>query len=139
MRELSPDAKNIKVLVVDDAPSMRSLLVAILKSFGIQNVYESTDGNSAIATLEKRVVDLVICDWEMPKKDGLELFSEIRKQESYKNVPFILVTSMAELDKVKVAIKAGVEHYIVKPFKEDTIFNEISGIFDVVTEEKQVP
>ena len=46
---------------------------------------------------------------------------------------------MAELDKVKIAIKSGVEHYIVKPFKEDTIFNEISGIFEVVTEEKQVP
>ena len=130
MRELTPDTKNIKVLVVDDAPSMRALLIAILKSFGIQGIYEASDGNSALTALDKRSVDLIICDWEMPNKDGLELFAEIQKLEAIRDAHFILVTSMAEMDKVKVAIKAGVQHYIVKPFKEDTIFNEISGIFD---------
>jgi len=67
----------------------------------------------ALIALDKRPVDLIICDWVMPNKDGLELFVDLQNQESLNSVPFILVISMAELDKVKVAIKAGVEHYFV--------------------------
>jgi len=129
MSELTPAAKNVKVLIVDDAPSMRSLLMAILKSFGIKNIYEAGDGAAALSLLDARDVDLIVCDWEMPKKDGLELFHDIRKNDTYSEVPFILVTSMSEVDKVKIALKAGVEHYIVKPFKPDTIFNKINAIF----------
>lgn len=121
MSELTSTAKSVRVLIVDDAPSMRSLLMAILKSFGIKYIYEAGDGAAALSVLDTRDIDLIVCDWEMPKKDGLELFKDIRSNDSYKEVPFILVTSMSEVNKVKVALKAGVEHYIVKPFKPDTI------------------
>jgi len=129
MSELTPGAKKIKVLIVDDAPSMRSLLIAILKSFGIRHIYEAGDGAAALSVIDKRDIDLIIFDWEMPKKGGLEVFSEIRKNDSDAKVPFILVTSMSEVNKVKIALQAGVEHYIVKPFKQDTIFNKIAVLF----------
>lgn len=129
MQELSAEIKNKRLLVVDDAPSMRTLLVAILKGFGFTRIYEAGDGQQAIKLLERQTVDLVFCDWEMPKKDGLELFNELQKDAKLKPMPFVLVTSMAELDKVKTAIDSGIENYIVKPFKEDTLINKINEIF----------
>ena len=134
MSELTLAAKKVRVLIVDDAPSMRSLLLAILKSFGIKNVYEAGDGTAALTVLEARDIDLIVCDWEMPKMDGLALFNNIRNNDSYAKIPFILVTSMSEVDKVKIALKAGVEHYIVKPFKPDTIFSKINTIFPATQE-----
>ena len=129
MDELAPAAKNIRILIVDDAPSMRSLLVAIVKNFGIKNISEAGDGAAALQVLNSKDIDLIVCDWEMPKMDGLELFKGVRENEDFVNIPFILVTSMSEVNKVKVAIKQGVKHYIVKPFKPDTILSEINAIF----------
>ena len=129
MDELAPAAKNIRILIVDDASSMRSLLVAIVKSFGIKNISEAGDGAAALQVLNSKNIDLIVCDWEMPKMDGLELFKEVRENEDFVNIPFILVTSMSEVNKVKVAIEQGVKHYIVKPFKPDTILSEINAIF----------
>ena len=129
MLELSPEIKNTSILVVDDAPSMRSLLVAILKSFGFTRIYEAGDGQQAQQLLENKSVNLIFCDWEMPKKDGLQLFKDIQQEQDLKDIPFVLVTSMAEVDKVKTAISSGVVHYIVKPFKEDTLLAKINAIF----------
>ena len=132
MHELTANAKNISVLVVDDAPSMRSLLVAILKSFGISNVYEANDGVAALNVLNKRSVDLIFCDWEMPRKSGLELYEELKKDAGCTDTSFVLVTSMSELDNVKKAMSAGITHYIVKPFKEETLMSKINELFPVV-------
>lgn len=129
MPDLSSGAKDLSVLVVDDAPTMRALLVAILKSFGIKRIYDAADGMAALRSLESHPIDLIFCDWEMPKKTGLELFQELRDDAQYKDIPFVLVTSVAEMDKVKVAIQSGVKYYIVKPFKEQTLLERLNEIF----------
>ncbi len=129
MREISSKAKSARVLIVDDAPSMRSLLAAILKSFGVKRIFEAENTQSAMKYLETVDIDVVFCDWEMPGKTGLEFFQELRKQQSYADLPFILVTSVAEIEKVKTAIQAGVKHYVVKPFKEATLMDKIDDIF----------
>ncbi len=129
MPNLSSKAKAINVLVVDDAPTMRALLVAILKSFGIKRVYDAEDGVSAVRVLESHSIDLIFCDWEMPLKSGIELFQELRDDAQYKDIPFVLVTSVAEMDKVKTAIQSGIKYYIVKPFKELTLLERLNEIF----------
>ena len=83
MPDLASRAKDISILVVDDAPTMRALLVAILKSFGIKRVYDAADGVSAMRSLESYSIDLIFCDWEMPRKTGLELFQELRDDAQY--------------------------------------------------------
>ena len=130
MADLPADIKNRTFLIVDDAPSMRSLLSAIIKSFGIKRVYEAADGNEALRIIEKRTIDIVFCDWEMPKKDGLQLYEDLQKDEKYSAIPFVLVTSAAELDKVKIALVKGIQEYVVKPFKEDTILSKIVKLLD---------
>ena len=130
MADLPSDIKNRTFLIVDDAPSMRSLLSAIIKSFGIKRVYEAADGNEALRVLEKRTIDIVFCDWEMPKMDGLQLYENLLKDEKYSAIPFVLVTSAAELDKVKTALAKGIQEYVVKPFKEDTILSKIVKLLE---------
>lgn len=120
-------SKNIRVLVIDDAESMRKVLVAILKSFGISRIFEANNGESALNLINEKEFDVIICDWEMPKMNGLDLFIEVQKKTA--PPPFILLTSTAEIEKVKTAIKHGVQHYIVKPIKPETISKELKSIF----------
>ena len=120
-------SKNIRVLVVDDAESMRKVLVSIIKSFGINHIFEANNGASALNIINEKELDVIICDWEMPKMNGLELFIEVQKQKN--PPPFVLVTSNAEIDKVKNAVDKGVKHYIVKPIKPDTISKKLSSLF----------
>ena len=129
MKELSEEIQNKNILIIDDAASMRGLLAAILKGFGLSRIYEAVDGNAGLQVLQKRKIDLIFCDWEMPKKDGLQLFLDLQKDDALKQVPFILVTSMAELEKVKTAMQSGIKDYIVKPFKQETILIKIDDIF----------
>ena len=129
MKKLAEQIQNKKILIIDDAASMRGLLAAILKGYGLSRIYEAADGNAGLQLLQKRDIDLIFCDWEMPKKDGLQLYLELQKDDELKQIPFILVTSMAELEKVKTAMQAGIKDYIVKPFKQETIVQKINDIF----------
>lgn len=133
MHKLPKEVCNTRVLVVDDAPSMRSLLTCILKSFGVSRVYEAADAKMAMKQLETHEIDLIFCDWEMPNKTGIEFFEEIHQHQSYSQIPFILVTSVAETQKVRVAIQAGIQHYIVKPFKEVTIMEKLEQLYPEVS------
>ncbi len=133
MHKLPTEIRKSRILVVDDAPSMRSLLVCILKSFGVARIYEAADAKAATKQLNTHEVDLIFCDWEMPNKTGLEFFEELREQQAYSQIPFVLVTSVAETQKVRAAIQAGVQHYIVKPFKEVTIMEKLEQLYPEVS------
>jgi len=119
--------KDIRVLVVDDAESMRKVLVSIIKSFGVHHVFEASNGATALKIINEKELDVIICDWEMPKINGLELFVEVQKKNN--PPPFVLVTSNAQQDKVKSALAKGVRHYIVKPIKPETLAKELCGLF----------
>ena len=125
-------SKNIRVLVVDDAGSMRKVLVSIIKSLGINHIFEANNGDSALNIINEKELDVIICDWEMPKMNGLELFIEVQKKKN--PPPFILVTSNAEMDKVKNAVEKGVKHYIIKPVKPETISKKLISIFPILDE-----
>ncbi len=130
MEELSPDLKNKRVLVVDDAGSMRSLLCSIIKCFGISRVYSAGNGAEAMVVINSQPIDIVFSDWEMPGKDGLTLYRELQGHPKFKEIPFVLVTSMAEMNKVKAALDQGISDYVVKPFKARSIYSKINKLFE---------
>lgn len=125
-------SKNVRILVVDDSESMRKLLVSIIKSFGINHVFEANNGASALNIINEKELNVIVCDWEMPKMNGLELFIEVQKMKN--PPPFVLVTSNAEIDKVKSAVEKGVKHYIVKPIKPETILKELRSILPILND-----
>ncbi len=119
---------SIKVLIVDDFATMRRILKNILKQLGFKNLLEADDGTTAIDTLEKNDIDLVISDWNMPRMTGLELLKWVRGNKKYAKTPFLMVTAEAQKQNVIEAVQAGVSNYVVKPFTAEAISEKLKKI-----------
>lgn len=111
---------NMKVLVVDDFATMRRIVRNAVKQIGFTKIIEAEDGNDALRELKREEVGLVLCDWNMPNMDGLDLLKAVRGDESLKGIPFIMVTAEGQKDNILEAIKAGVSSYIMKSFTPKT-------------------
>jgi len=108
-----------RVLVADDSSTMRKIIIRSLQAVGVPDAAEAADGNEAVAMFKPGEFDLVLTDWNMPGKSGLEVVQDIRARD--KAVPIIMVTTEAEKGRVLQAIQAGVSDYLVKPFTADTL------------------
>lgn len=118
----------IKVLVVDDFPTMRRIVKNLLKQLGFENIDEADDGINALAKLKNGGFGLVVSDWNMPNMEGIDLLRAVRQEPSVKDIPFLMVTAEAEKEKVIEAIKAGVDNYIVKPFTAEVLKEKLEKI-----------
>ena len=110
---------NTRVLVADDSGTMRKIIIRSLNAVGITSVVEAADGSQAVALFKSGSFHLVLTDWNMPGKTGLEVAREIRAQDP--NIPIIMITTEAEKRRVLDAIQAGVSDYLVKPFTPDML------------------
>lgn len=108
-----------KVLVVDDSGTMRKIIIRALNTVGFSDIVEASDGNDGLAKFKNHECTLVLTDWNMPNKNGLDLVRDIRSQNV--QVPIIMVTTEAEKRQVMAAIQAGVSDYLVKPFTADVL------------------
>ncbi len=126
-----PD-RNIKILVVDDMATMRKIIKGLLDQLGFKNIDEAEDGKVALQKLRSGSYDFVITDWNMPNMTGLELVQEIRKDPQLKHLPVLMVTAEAKKENVLLAIKAGVNNYIVKPFTAEVLKEKIEKIFSAL-------
>lgn len=126
---MNSELDKIKVLVVDDVSSARKTLILILRQIGIRYVTEAKSSKEAIDKLRNETFQLVISDWEMPDIDGLELLSRVKEEPDHKNIPFIMITSASEKDRVIEALKAGVTDYAIKPICFETLSNKILKVF----------
>lgn len=115
----------MKILAVDDSPTMRRIIINTLKRAGYSDVVEASDGKDALAKMKVRKVDFVITDWNMPEMDGLALVTTIRTSAEYKALPVLMVTTRSVKDDIVEALKAGVNNYIVKPFTPETLKQKI--------------
>jgi two-component system chemotaxis response regulator CheY len=108
-----------KVLVVDDSGTMRKIVIRALNSAGFNDTVEAADGVEAMTMFQKTPVGLVLTDWNMPNKSGLELTRDIRGTGS--KVPIFMITTEAEKTRVVEAIQAGITDYLTKPFTQDAL------------------
>lgn len=113
----------MKVLVADDSGVMRKIIIRALNACGVTDIVEAGDGAEAIAKFGQHSVDLIMTDWNMPNKTGLDVVREIRATGS--TVPIFMVTTEAEMSRVKEAIAAGVNDYLAKPFENDLLRQKI--------------
>lgn len=120
-------SSKIQVLVADDATFIRDLLKKSIRTeFPNCEISEAIDGKRAISHL-KRVesVDLILCDWEMPEASGEEVLKWVRSQDRYKDTQFIMVTSRGDKEHIVQAAQAGVNGYLVKPFKNKQLLSKV--------------
>lgn len=113
--------KNMRILVVDDALTMRRIVINLLRQLGFTNMNEADDGTTAWEKLQSETFDLIISDWNMPKMTGIDLLRKVRADSKYGPTPFIMVTAEGKRENVIAAVQAGVSNYIVKPFNAATL------------------
>lgn len=116
---------DIKILAVDDSPTMRRIIVNTLKRAGYNNITEASDGREALARMKVEEFDFVITDWNMPEMDGLRFVSELRSEEKYRSLPVVMVTSRSVKEDILLAKQAGVNGYVVKPFAPEVLIEKV--------------
>lgn len=128
-------ALQIRVLLVDDDQLICDLVTAYLEAAGIFQVDYANDGQQGISMMYEAnpIYDLVLCDWNMPGKSGLEVHSAMRASERYLGTVFILVTAVSEAKQIRSAIEDGVDDYVVKPIEQDKLIKKIARFFPHVT------
>ena len=122
--------KGMKILVVDDFPTMRRIVRNLLKELGYSNVDEAEDGAAGLARLRSGKYDFVISDWNMPNLDGLAMLKEIRADASLTHLPVLMVTAESKKDNIIAAAKAGASGYVVKPFTAVTLDEKLNKILE---------
>lgn len=109
-----------RILVVDDASFMRTLLKDIIKSNGLASeIFEAADGIEGVKAFQKVKPDLVTMDVNMPKADGIQALRAILKINPTAKV--VMITSVEEKHIVQDAIKLGARDYVVKPFDRSNV------------------
>ncbi|MBU6429457.1 MAG: response regulator, partial [Cyanobacteria bacterium REEB65] len=113
-----PSQQDLDVLVVDDAPENREVMVVILKALG-HKVTEAIDGAQALRLCldEKRHFDIVLMDILMPNVDGLEATRRLRDRPETRDLPIILVSAKTSVANQEAAKKSGADAFLQKPFK----------------------
>ena len=122
--------KNIKILVVDDFPTMRRIIRNLLKDLGYENVDEAEDGAMGLEKLRNGNFDFVVSDWNMPNLDGLEMLKLIRADANLSTMPVLMVTAEAKKENIIAAAQAGASGYVVKPFTAATLEEKLNKIFE---------
>lgn len=123
---------DLKILAVDDSPTMRRIILNTLKRAGFENVIEASDGKDALAKLKIDKFDFVITDWNMPEMDGLTFVTTIRADDSLKSLPVLMITTRSVKEDIIQAMDAGVNNYIVKPFTPETLAEKINQVIQSV-------
>jgi two-component system chemotaxis response regulator CheY len=132
-QELEPG--DIKALIVDDDQLMCDLLTAYLRYAGIRMIDVAQNGMVGISMMYEAnpIYDLVLCDWNMPTKSGIDVHNAMRAAERYINAVFMLVTAVTEAKQIKAAIDEGVDDYIAKPVEQEKLVKKIARFFPKVT------
>lgn len=120
----------MKILVVDDFPTMRRIIKNLLKDLGFENVDEAEDGVMGLEKLRNGNFDFVVSDWNMPNMDGLAMLQQIRASETLAKLPVLMVTAEAKKENIIAAAQAGASGYVVKPFTAATLEEKLNKIFE---------
>lgn len=121
--------KDIKILVVDDLLTIRSLLITSLHQLGFSQIEQAADGDIALDYLLKNKVNLLITDWKMPNMNGIDLTKKVRSSQDLKDLKILMVTTNNSKEQIAEAMQAGVNCYLTKPFNLKTLTESLMNIF----------
>jgi two-component system, chemotaxis family, chemotaxis protein CheY len=122
----------MKILLVDDSRTMRTIEKKVLSEMPGVEFFEAGDGLEALSAIaaEPAGFGLILIDWNMPSMDGITLVHKIREKD--KKTPLIMVTTESEKGRVLVAIRAGVNNYVVKPFTPENLLGKVHATLEKI-------
>ncbi|MDI6786333.1 MAG: response regulator [bacterium] len=116
-----------RLLVVDDEEVIRETLGCVLREKEYE-VVTACDGVEALEYIYQEKIDLIVLDIMMPDMDGYQVCRLLRNDESYKNIPIIMLTAKSEKSQKFWGLKTGADEYITKPFDPEELLNKIGEI-----------
>lgn len=120
----------MKALVVDDSKVMRTIEKRALESMGWE-VLQAANGVEALQVLAGLpALDLVLADWQMPEMDGLSMVKHIRQDARWTALTIIMVSSNAVLESIQVAMEAGANDFVMKPFSVEALKERVNEAFN---------
>ena len=119
------------VLVVEDSPTMRQLIVFALKRIRGLNITEANDGVDGLKKISAEKFDLILTDINMPIMDGLKLVSMVRNDPNYKETPIIVITTEGAIEDRERALALGANEYITKPIQTMKILETVKKLMSV--------
>ncbi|MBK1723872.1 hybrid sensor histidine kinase/response regulator [Thiocystis violacea] len=120
------------VLIVDDSLSMRRVLSRLAEDGGFRPL-TARDGMEAVQVLAREAVDVLLVDMEMPQMNGLELTAHLRARPETSGLPIAMITSRSTEKHRREALRAGVDHYFVKPYRDDDVLDFLQQALDQVS------
>jgi CheY-like chemotaxis protein len=128
LKRLCPERSSGRILIVDDEDLMRKGMRQVLELNGWE-VSEASDGLSALASLEAARPDLILLDLMMPRMDGFQLTAELRKRDSWRTIPVVVITSKELTNADRVALNGQVQKVLLKdPSTRDEPLGELGNL-----------
>ena len=118
-----------KVLVAEDEPDIRGLIVFSLEYAGYE-VIEALNGEEAVKLAGEKQPDLILLDVRMPKMNGYEACSALKAQESTRSIPIVFLSARGQETEIKQGLELGAEEYILKPFAPDELYLRVGSILE---------
>jgi two-component system chemotaxis response regulator CheY len=110
------DLASKKILVMDDTPTMRMIVTGMLNDLGFREILEAENAEMAIEFIKQGSVAIVLADWNLPGKSGIEFLRQVRAIPATRGLPVVMMTSNNDPRQIEEARLAGVSSYLVKPF-----------------------
>jgi len=121
----------VRILIVEDSPTMRQLLAFALKRLKNADVVEAQDGMDGLRKVTSDHFDLALVDINMPVMDGLKLISLIRGEESLQEIPIIVVTTEGASEDRSRALALGANAYLTKPIQANKVLAVAKGLLKI--------
>lgn len=128
----------MRILAVDDDPSILELLDKVLDAFGYKDVVTARSGREAIEILSrpKEAFDCLLLDVQMPQMNGITLCEEVRKLPEHTYTPIIMVTAMVQKEYIDEAFGVGATDYVTKPFEFSDLKQRLSDAYRMAAERR---
>ena len=115
----------VSVLLVEDEEAQRRLIADILAREG-HEVREAGTVDEALAAIDEKVPDLILCDWRMPGRDGGELLDEVRSRSL--GCAFVVMTAYGSIAHAVDAVRRGADDYLGKPFEREALLLAVKRV-----------
>jgi DNA-binding response OmpR family regulator len=115
------------ILIADDEESLRTLIATTLEAPGLR-ILQAADGNHAVELARREHPDLILLDWKMPGKTGIEVAEVLRSQPATADIAILMLTAMGQERDRQRGLALGIRAYLVKPFSPLQLLECVQGV-----------
>ena len=117
-----------RILIVEDSPTMRQLLVFALRRLKNVEIVEAQDGMDGLRKVSSDHFDIALIDINMPVMDGLKLIRLMRSEETLKDIPIVVITTEGASEDRERALSLGANEYLTKPIQANSVLSVVKDL-----------